>query len=76
MQKFLIFLVRKKLGLKKNEPFMFANQKSKIEYYYFTDTQLMKRRWDGYHIPSNIKFNYMVSGECEVQKLSGDITWE
>ena len=76
MQRFIIFLIRKKLGLKKNEWFIFANQKSKVEYYYFTDAQLMKRRWDGYHIPSSIKLNFIISDECKVEKIAGDITWE
>lgn len=42
MKRLIIFLIRKRLGLKKNQRFTFDNQKSKFDEYYFTDTQLMK----------------------------------
>lgn len=40
--KLIIFLICKRLGLKKFQLFQFCNQKDKNEYYYFSDTRLMK----------------------------------
>ena len=41
MKRLIIFLIRKRLGLKKNELFRFANQ-CEQSVYYFTETGLMK----------------------------------
>ena len=42
MTRLIIFLIRKKLGLKKYEHFRFTNQKDKQNYYYFTETSIIK----------------------------------
>ena len=49
MKRLIIFLVRKKLGLKKGEHFRFVNQSSPYNTYYFTDDAVMKHfgRWKG-----------------------------
>ena len=72
MTKIIIFFIRKKLGLKKYQRFQFANQKSVIDRYYFTDTQLMKEHNEstlGYTRPSNIKLNFIVSDACKIKTL-------
>ena len=72
MVKVIIFLIRKHLGLKKGERFQFTNQKSTIDRYYFTETQLMKEHHAvncGYTRPSNIKLNYILSKKCKIQKV-------
>lgn len=42
MKLLILFLIRRRLGLKKGERFRFDNQKSKFDEYFFTDTELMK----------------------------------
>ena len=47
MKRLIVFLVRKKLGLKKGEHFRFTNQSSPYNTYYFTEDAVMKHlgRW-------------------------------
>lgn len=70
INRIIIFLIRKRLGLKKNEPFRFKNQNSLYDYYYFNDTNLMKVRYfkRRYKEPvySNVNLNYLLSDECEI----------
>ena len=42
LRKFILFLIRRRLGLKKNERFRFANQRSKLDYYFFTEDTVKK----------------------------------
>lgn len=70
MTRLIIFLIRKKLGLKKYEHFRFTNQKVKSDYYYFTETNIMKHvhGWGNiYH--SNVSLNYLLSNKCEIEKV-------
>ena len=41
MKRLIVFLVRKKLGLKKGEHFRFTNQSSPYNTYYFTEDAVM-----------------------------------
>ena len=67
--KLIICLLRKKFKLKKYEAFRFTNQKSKINAYYFTDTELLKEDFEnGVIRPSNVKFNYLLSDKCHIVK--------
>lgn len=79
MTKLIIFLIRRKLGLKKGEEFQFANQKSKIDRYYFTDTTLMKRHWElngpCWEKKSNVKLNYILSDGCKIVKCE-KLSWQ
>ena len=45
IKKLVMFLVRKKMGLKEREPFQFVNQKTNAVYY-FTSDAVMKA-WRG-----------------------------
>lgn len=67
MRHFIIFLVRKKLGLKKYEDFRFRNQKSGASYF-FTDQELIKVEYD-YGRPAGVSLNWLLSDECEIYKL-------
>ena len=67
MRLFIIFLVRKKLGLKKYEDFRFNNQKSEA-FYFFTDQELIKEEY-GYRYPAGVSLNWLLSDECEICKL-------
>ena len=71
MKRLIIFLVRKKLGLKKGEHFRFANQSSPYNSYYFTDDAVMKHfgRWKGEDVKSSVSLNWLLDDECEIVKV-------
>lgn len=67
MRRVVIFLIRKKLGLKKYEIFRFTNQKSNA-IYYFTTTNIMKS-CNGYTEPSGVSVNWLLDDECEIERI-------
>lgn len=75
MKKIIIFLIRKRLGLKKYQYFKFTNQKTQ-DMYSFTNTRLVKtimkngRRVKA--VPSGASLNWLLNSECKVHKLSGE----
>lgn len=68
LKRIVIFLIRKRLGLKKHEYFMFVNQKSN-DLYYFTDTNVMKCGWWGSR-PSSVSLNWLLDDECEIRSMA------
>lgn len=70
MKKVILFFIRKRLGLKKYEPFKFENQKSAENFYYFTSHGItkcivsngIKRKF----CKSRVSLNYLLSNECKV----------
>lgn len=66
MKRFILYLVRKRLGLSMYEPFQFTNQKSNAVYY-FNEDGLMKA-WHGIIIPSHVSLNWILDDECEIKK--------
>ena len=70
MKRLIIFLIRKRLGLKKNELFRFANQ-CEQSIYYFTKTGLMKVKY-GQAMRSGVSLNWLLDNECEVEILRGN----
>lgn len=69
MKRIIIFLIRKKLGLKKRQRFRFTNQKSRHDYYYFTNDALMK--YDSTFmviVPSDVSLNWLLNDKCEIEK--------
>lgn len=63
MRRLIIFLVRKRLGLKRYEHFRFSNQKGKATYY-FTSTNVMKMEY--YYVrPSSVSLNWLLDDECK-----------
>lgn len=67
MKRLILFLVRKKLGLKKYEMFQFINQKSNAMYY-FTENGLMKL-WHGQTTLSGVSINWLLDDECTIAKV-------
>ncbi len=68
MTRLILFLIRKKLGLKKYQRFYFENQADKTDRYYFTSDMLMKySRIVSYEYvaPSNIRLNFLISNEAK-----------
>lgn len=66
MRRFVIFLIRKHLGLKKYEKFKFTNQKTDAVYY-FTESGIMKQ-WRGETTLSGVSVNWVLDNDCKIEK--------
>lgn len=68
MTKLIIFLIRKRLGLKLMEGFTFKGQKSNTYYYFTKDAIIKVWRNTGKTEESHVSLNYILSDECKVLK--------
>lgn len=69
LKRLIIFLIRRRLGLKKYQRFRFVNQKSNVDFYYFTETRIEK--WNGFATEkSNVSLNWLLDDECEIRTLA------
>ena len=71
MTRLILFLIRLKLGVKKNERFEFANQKSIYDYYYINSYNIFKvmvRKHDIKTRPANVSLSWLLSPKCEIVK--------
>lgn len=67
IKRLIIFLIRKRLGVKKYDDFYFPNQRIKNDRYYFADTCLMKYSSTANTLyRSSVSLNHLLSKECEV----------
>ena len=72
-KKLIIFLIRRRLGVKDQEHFRFIGQKSD-SYYYFDGLKLMKvtkYRGKPHTRPSNVNLNWVLDDECKIVKSGG-----
>ena len=72
LRRFILFLIRRRLGLKKYEKFRFANQKSTLDYYFFTEDVVKKANHGprGFeYIESRVSINHLLSDEIEIVKI-------
>ena len=67
MRKFVIFLIRKKFGLRKYEKFRFVNQKSNAVYY-FTESNVMKC-WRDQTMLSGVSLNWLLDNDCKIERV-------
>lgn len=68
IKRLILFLVRKRLGLKKNEYFRFDNQKSNTTYY-FTSTEIWKIDHDNFTVElSGVSLNWLLDDGCKIIK--------
>lgn len=65
LNKLILFLIRRKLNLKKFQQFYFSNQAIKIEKYYFDNYGIMKISVCGL-VRSNLSLNFLLSDECRI----------
>ena len=66
-KKLIIFLLCKKLGIKKYDTFRFDNQRSKLNVYYFTDDKLLKIDVENQKIrEANVRLNWLLDDDCKV----------
>ena len=76
-KKLIIFLIRKRLGLKKFEAFRFSNQLSPDAAYRFTDDSLEKFYPNYMHLApleSGVSLKWLLSNECKIEKLRKEET--
>lgn len=66
MKRLVIYLIRKRLGVRKYQHFRFKNQKSRKEYYWFTEDAVMKRLSNMDIRPSSVSLNWLLDDECEI----------
>ena len=69
MRRLILFLIRRKLGLKKNQFFRFKNQKSVVDRYYITDRQVLKIVNNSCVRPSSVSLNWLLDDRCEIIKI-------
>ena len=69
IKRMIIFLLRKRLGVKKFEMFTFSNQKSN-SMYYFGDVDIMRVDLeDGRVEYSRVSLNWLLNDECKVTTI-------
>jgi len=66
VKRIVIYLVRKKLGLKLYQVFRFSNQRTS-DIYYFTRNELKKIAPWGKIYTSNVALNWLLSDDCKIQ---------
>lgn len=67
MRRIILFLIRKKLKLKRFERFQFVGQKSNAVYY-FTESHIMKL-WHGQTSLSSVSINWLLDDDCVIKKV-------
>ena len=73
LNRLIIFLIRRKLGVKQYQRFRFTNQKAP-DIYYFSDCQLVKILGDDIGFidiqRSGVSLNWLLPEDCEIECLS------
>lgn len=64
LKRLIIFLVRKKLGLKSYQTFRFDNQKTDAVYWF--DTTSVMKAWYGDTTKSSVSLNWLLDKECKI----------
>lgn len=70
VNRLILFLIRKKLHLKKFQRFRFDNQKSTYDSYYFTSSNILKVDEKKGIIDSNVSLNWLLNDDCVIHKIS------
>ena len=65
MNRFILFLIRRKLGVKKCEWFQFTNQKTDAKY--FINSYCIVKNSDGILTKSHVSLNWLLDKECEIK---------
>ena len=78
LNKLILFLIRVKLGLKKNQLFRFSNQKTE-NLYYINDAEVVKCQFIRIikpgkamfrALPSNVSINWLLHSNCKIKKFN------
>lgn len=73
MKRLIVFLIRKRLGLKKYQCFIFTNQRDKKAMYYFKEDGVMKIEANGIVRPSSVSLNWLLDDVCIIEKLPKEV---
>ena len=72
MKRLILFLIRRRFGLRRYQLFNFTNQTSNDQYF-FTDEGLFKRYytypWGWHTVKSSVSLNWLLDKECKINKL-------
>lgn len=70
LKRLIIFLMRKRFGLKKYEFFRFSNQKDKSDLYCFTSIALLKVN-DSKNVFRNahVSLSWLLDDRCKIEKV-------
>lgn len=68
INRIIVFLLRKKFHLKKCEEFMFENQNSTKDTYYFTENKLWKKTRYAINL-SHVSLNWLLDSNCKIKKV-------
>jgi hypothetical protein len=75
VRRIVLFLIRRKLGLKHCQGFQFTNQKSKEDWYYIDQYHIWKVAPIAVGIsnvaPSSVSLNWLLDDRCEIIKKEG-----
>ena len=67
INKLILFLIRRKLHLKKFEKFKFSGQKQEGIYYF--DSNMLVKKIGSQTIRSGVSLNYLLSNEVKIIKI-------
>ena len=81
MKRLILSLIRKYLGLKKNQAFQFINQKSEYDIYWIGRDAIYKSHSFGLGYgctitKSNVSLNWLLDDECKIKKMNVVIDYE
>ena len=65
----VIYLIRKRLGLKKFEKFKFSNQKTDDVYFFGKYRLLVLRGGKEPKEKANVSLNWLLSDKCKIEKV-------
>lgn len=64
MKNLILFLIRRKLHVRKYESFRFSNQKSTAVYYF--DNCGIQKWWNNHLEESHVSINWLLNPECKI----------
>lgn len=67
VNRIILFLIRRKLGIKKFEEFQFVNQKT--DAIYFFDYTGIKKRWQNKEVASSVSLKWILDDDCKIIKI-------
>lgn len=75
VNRLILFLIRKKLHLKKYQRFRFDNQKSTHDSYFFTSSNILKIDEKKGIVDSNVSLNWLLNDDCIIHKVP-NLLWK
>lgn len=67
INRIILYLICRKLGIRKFQEFRFANQKTNATYWFTHDG--ISKHWNGETTLSHVSLNWLLNPECEIVKI-------